>query len=88
MSSEQIPQMVTEHGAAQILRNEVQTLRNYRHLRKGPPYIKIGRNVVVGAGAVVTKNIDNNLIVTGVPAKVADRYQDLHSFVLLCSNIC
>ncbi len=29
----------------------------------------IGRNSVVGAGAVVTKNIAENIIVKGIPAK-------------------
>lgn len=31
--------------------------------------IKIGSNVIVGGGAVVTKNVDNDLTVVGVPAK-------------------
>jgi acetyltransferase-like isoleucine patch superfamily enzyme len=33
------------------------------------PGLVIGENVVVGAGAVVTKNIDPNIIVAGVPAR-------------------
>lgn len=33
------------------------------------PDITIGRNVVVGAGSVVTKNIPDNTLVMGVPAK-------------------
>ena len=45
MNTEITPQAVTEHGAAKILKNKVQTLRNWRHLRKGPPYLKYGRNV-------------------------------------------
>lgn len=32
--------------------------------------ITIGQNVVVAAGALVNKNIDNNIIVGGVPAKL------------------
>ena len=31
--------------------------------------IKIGENTTVGLGAVVTKNVDNNDVVAGVPAK-------------------
>ena len=31
--------------------------------------INVGRNVVVGLGAVVTKNIEDNVVVIGVPAK-------------------
>lgn len=34
------------------------------------PKITIGSNVTVGAGAVVTKNIPDNTIVAGVPAKI------------------
>jgi hypothetical protein len=37
--------LVTEFEAAEILGRAVQTLRNDRHLRQGPPYIKIGRSV-------------------------------------------
>lgn len=32
--------------------------------------VKIGNNVIVGAGAVVTKDIPDNCIVAGVPAKI------------------
>lgn len=34
------------------------------------PGINIGNNVIVAAGAVVTKDIPDNCIVAGVPAKV------------------
>lgn len=34
------------------------------------PGVTIGNNVVVGCGAVVTKDIPDNVIVAGVPAKV------------------
>ena len=34
------------------------------------PGITIGDNVVVGSGAVVTKNVPNNVIVAGNPAKI------------------
>ena len=32
--------------------------------------IKIGNNVIIGANAVVVKDIDNNCVVGGVPAKI------------------
>jgi sugar O-acyltransferase (sialic acid O-acetyltransferase NeuD family) len=34
------------------------------------PKINIGKNVIVGAGSVVTKDIPDNCLVVGVPAKV------------------
>ena len=38
-------QTANEHEAAALLKSSVQTLRNNRFLRKGCPYIKIGRSV-------------------------------------------
>ena len=37
--------VVDENQAAKIIGRAVQTLRNDRHLRQGPPYIKIGRSI-------------------------------------------
>lgn len=34
------------------------------------PGVNIGNNVVIGAGAVVTKDIPDNSLAIGVPAKV------------------
>ena len=34
------------------------------------PGVKIGKNCVIGAGAVVTKSIPDNSVVVGVPAKI------------------
>jgi hypothetical protein len=45
MNPNSIHQVIDEYEAAKILRKSVQTLRNDRHLRKGPPYIKLGRSV-------------------------------------------
>ena len=33
------------------------------------PDLKIGNNVIIGSGSVVTKNIPNNTLVFGNPAK-------------------
>jgi hypothetical protein len=38
-------QAVDEYEAGKIMDRGVQTLRNDRHLRKGCPYVKIGRSV-------------------------------------------
>lgn len=37
--------VVDEKQAAAIMRRSIQTLRNDRHLRRGCPYLKIGRSV-------------------------------------------
>lgn len=37
------------------------------------PNVKIGNNAVIGAGSIVTKNIPNNVIVAGNPAKIIKR---------------
>ena len=36
---------INENKASELMDRAVQTLRNDRHLRKGPPYIKMGRSV-------------------------------------------
>jgi hypothetical protein len=45
MKSDLISPVTNEYGAAKILGKSVQTLRNERHLRKGCPYVKMGRSV-------------------------------------------
>lgn len=43
------------------------------------PNVTIGDNVVIGAGSVVTKNIEDNVVIAGVPAKTIktiDEYYD------------
>ena len=37
--------VVNEVQASEILCRAIQTLRNDRHLRQGPPYIKLGRSI-------------------------------------------
>jgi acetyltransferase-like isoleucine patch superfamily enzyme len=36
--------------------------------------IKIGNNCVIGAGSVVLKDVPNNVLVAGVPAKIKKEY--------------
>jgi acetyltransferase-like isoleucine patch superfamily enzyme len=40
------------------------------------PGVKIGRHVVVAAGAVVTKDVPDNSMVAGVPAKAIKNLND------------
>jgi acetyltransferase-like isoleucine patch superfamily enzyme len=48
------------------------------------PGVTIGTNVIIGAGSVVTKSIDDNMIVAGNPAKiigeVSDYYKKISEF--------
>jgi sugar O-acyltransferase (sialic acid O-acetyltransferase NeuD family) len=41
------------------------------------PNVSIGNNVIVGAGSVVTKNIPDNCLVMGIPAKVIKELEPL-----------
>ena len=38
--------------------------------------IKIGNNVIIGAGSVVTKDIPDNCVVAGNPAKIIKTFSD------------
>lgn len=40
------------------------------------PGVTIGSNVVIGAGSVVTKDIPDNSVAIGVPAKVVSSFED------------
>ena len=40
------------------------------------PGVRIGNNVIVAAGAVVTKDVPDNVVVGGVPAKVIKALED------------
>lgn len=45
MNIDSIPKLLDEHEAAKVQKKSVQTLRNERHLRRGCPYLKLGRSV-------------------------------------------
>ena len=40
-----VNEVINETRAAEILCRAVQTLRNDRHLRQGPAYIRLGRSI-------------------------------------------
>lgn len=42
------------------------------------PGCTTGKNAIIGAGAVVTKDIPSNHIAVGVPAKVIKKYQNIN----------
>lgn len=41
------------------------------------PDVKIGKNCIVAAGSIVTKDVPDNSIVAGIPAKVIGSFEDL-----------
>ena len=43
------------------------------------PGVNIGSNVVIGAGSVVTKDIPDNTVAIGVPAKVVSSFDAYHA---------
>jgi acetyltransferase-like isoleucine patch superfamily enzyme len=38
--------------------------------------VTIGNNCIIGAGAIVTKNIPDNSVAVGVPARVTSTLED------------
>lgn len=40
------------------------------------PGVSIGNNVVIGCGAIVTKDVPNNSVVAGVPAKIIESIEE------------
>ncbi len=45
------------------------------------PGVKIGRNCVIGAGSIVTKNIPDGSVVAGVPARVIESIEEYYEKV-------
>ena len=39
--------------------------------------VKIGSNCIIGAGSVVTKDIPDNSVAVGIPAKVIGKYDEI-----------
>ena len=50
------------------------------------PGVTIGNNVVIGAGSIVTKNIPDNSVVAGVPAKIIKTSEEYFRKIKLESN--
>lgn len=74
-------QFITHDGGTLILRKEVPDLEITAPITVGDnvyiglnstilPGISIGNRVIIGAGSVVTKNIPDNSVAVGVPARV------------------
>jgi len=78
---------VTHDGGTLILRKEVPDLEWTAPIVVGNdvyiglrsiimPGVKIGNRVIIGAGSVVTKDIPNNCVAAGVPARVIKSVDD------------
>ena len=39
--------------------------------------VRIGSNVIIGAGSIVTKDIPDNSVAAGVPCRVIGKFEDL-----------
>lgn len=78
---------ITHDGGARLFRNQIPDLENTQPIKVGDnvfigncviilPGVTIGDNVVIGAGAVVTKNIDDNSVIAGVPARKIESFDE------------
>jgi len=73
--------LITHDGSTWLFRDEKGRRYHYRRIDIGDnvfigmntvllPGVRVGNNVIIGAGSVVTKSIPDNLVVAGNPAKV------------------
>lgn len=86
---------ITHDGGVWVLRNSIPDLKDidlFRPINVGNnvhignnsiimPGVTIGNNCIIGCGAIVTKDIPDNSIAVGIPAKVIetiDEYFDKH----------
>ena len=80
-------QFLTHDGSLDIFRDEIPDAFIYKPVKIGNnvflgyrtivlPGVTIGNNVAIGAGSVVTRDIPDNCVAAGVPAKVIKSYND------------
>ena len=85
---------ITHDGGVHVLRNlynekEIDvfgkiTIGNNVHIGMNSiimPGVTIGNNCVVGCGAVVTKNVESNSVVVGIPAKKIESIEEYYEKV-------
>jgi len=85
---------ITHDGGVGIFRREIQGINVFGKIIIGNnvfigartifmPGIRVGNNVVIAAGSIVTKDIPDNCVVAGVPAKVIKSIDEYKKNVLL-----
>jgi len=80
-------QFLTHDGSLDIFRHEIPNAFIYKPVKVGDnvfigfrvtimPGVTIGNNIAIGAGSIVNKDIPDNCIVAGVPAKIIRTYDE------------
>lgn len=72
---------VNHDGGCAVFRDEYPSLNRYGKIKIGSnvfiginsilmPGVTVGDNVVIAAGSIITKDVPNNVVVGGIPAKI------------------
>lgn len=78
---------VNHDGGVAIFRDEIPGLNVYGKIKIGSnvfiginsiimPGVTVGSNVVIGAGSIVNKDVPDNVVIAGVPAKIIKSIKD------------
>ena len=78
---------VNHDGGVALFRNEFPRLNVYGKIKIGNnvfiginsvimPNVTVGNNVVIGAGSIVNRDVPDNVVVAGVPAKIIKSIED------------
>lgn len=89
---------VNHDGGVAVFRNEYPGLNVYGKIKIGNnvfigintiilPGVTIGNNVVIGAGSIINKDVPNDVVVAGVPAKIIKSTEDYYKSILAKSMI-
>lgn len=81
------------HGAGWMLRDELPNFDSFGKIKIGNnvyignnamimPGVTISDNVIIGAGAIVTKSIPKNVVVAGIPARIIATIEDFKNEAL------
>ena len=84
---------ITHDGGVAVFRDKHPGLNLYGRITIGNnvfiginsiilPNVNVGNNVVIGAGSVVNKDIPDNVVVAGVPAKVIKTIEEYYAGII------